>query len=56
MRTLVLALLSAALWMPNAQGAKKPSANGDYFVYIGTYTGPASKGIYAYRFIRPMAS
>jgi len=46
MRTLVLALLTSALWMP-AQGAKKPS---DYFVYIGTYTGPASKGIYAYRF------
>jgi 6-phosphogluconolactonase len=50
MRTLVLALLTAALWMPDAQAAKKPSANGDYFVYIGTYTGPASKGIYAYRF------
>ncbi len=50
MRTLVLTLLTAALWMPNAQAAKKPSANGDYFVYIGTYTGPASKGIYAYRF------
>jgi 6-phosphogluconolactonase len=47
MRTLVLALLTSALWMPNAQSAKKPS---DYFVYIGTYTGPASKGIYAYRF------
>src|ERR1700692_5043208 len=47
MRTLVLALLTSALWMPNAQGAKKRS---DYFVYIGTYTGPASKGIYAYRF------
>jgi 6-phosphogluconolactonase len=47
MRTLVLALLTSALWMPTAQGAKKPS---DYFVYIGTYTGPASKGIYAYRF------
>jgi 6-phosphogluconolactonase len=47
MRTLVLALLTSALWMPNAQAAKKAS---DYFVYIGTYTGPASKGIYAYRF------
>ena len=47
MRTLVLALLTSALWMPNAQSAKKAS---DYFVYIGTYTGPASKGIYAYRF------
>jgi 6-phosphogluconolactonase len=50
MRIFVLALLSAALWMPHAQGAKKASANGDYFVYIGTYTRAASKGIYAYRF------
>jgi 6-phosphogluconolactonase len=50
MRTLVLTLLSAALWMPGAHAAPQPSANGDYFVYIGTYTGPASKGIYAYRF------
>jgi 6-phosphogluconolactonase len=24
--------------------------NGSYLVYVGTYTGPASKGIYAYRF------
>ena len=47
MRTIVLALLTSALWTPSAEGAKKPS---DYFVYIGTYTGPDSKGIYAYRF------
>src|SRR5260370_8496254 len=50
MRTIVLALLTSALWMPGAASAKKPSANGDYFVYVGTYTGPESKGIYAYRF------
>jgi 3-carboxymuconate cyclase len=50
MRTIVLALLTAALWMPGAASAKKPSASSDYFVYVGTYTGPESKGIYAYRF------
>ena len=50
MRTIVFALLTAALWMPGAEGAKKASASSDYFVYIGTYTGPGSQGIYAYRF------
>ncbi len=32
-----------------APPASKPSA-GSYFVYVGTYTGPSSKGIYGYRF------
>jgi 6-phosphogluconolactonase len=27
-----------------------PAAAKDYFVYVGTYTGPKSKGIYAFRF------
>src|SRR5260370_10489718 len=49
MRICVAALLALTLWMPWAQAAKKASANGEYFVYIGTYTG-TSKGIYAYRF------
>jgi hypothetical protein len=56
MRTIVLALLTSALWMPCAEGAKKVSASSDYFVYIGTYTGPTSQGIYAYRFHPQMAS
>lgn len=43
----ILALL--ALLIPFAQGADKP-AKGSYLVYVGTYTGPASKGIYAFRF------
>jgi 6-phosphogluconolactonase len=30
--------------------AQKPHARGEYLVYVGTYTGPKSKGIYAYRF------
>jgi 6-phosphogluconolactonase len=50
MRTIVIALLTAALWMPSAEGAKRASTSSDYFVYIGTYTGPGSQGIYAYRF------
>lgn len=28
----------------------KSNANKDYLVYVGTYTGPQSQGIYAYRF------
>ena len=50
MRTCVAALLASALWIPCALAAKKASANGEYFVYIGTYTRESSKGIYAYRF------
>src|SRR6267378_3056482 len=50
MRTFVTALLASTLLLPCAYGAKKPSAGGDYFVYIGTYTKENSKGIYAYRF------
>jgi 6-phosphogluconolactonase len=50
MRISVAALLTSALLLPCAHGAKKPDANGDYFVYIGTYTREDSKGIYAYRF------
>ena len=30
--------------------AQKSRAQSEYLVYIGTYTGPKSKGIYAYRF------
>src|SRR5258708_18160585 len=50
MRTCVAELLASALWIPCALAAKKASANGEYFVYIGTYTRQDSKGIYAYRF------
>ncbi len=50
MRICVATLLASALWMPCAQAAKKASASGEYFVYIGTYTRESSKGIYAYRF------
>lgn len=50
MRTIVFTLLTASLWILGAEGAKKAPASSDYFVYIGTYTGPSSQGIYAYRF------
>ena len=43
----VFALL---LLMPNPSVAQKSHSRGKYLVYVGTYTGPASKGIYAYRF------
>jgi 6-phosphogluconolactonase len=50
-----LSVLFAALFasLPSTlrtQGAEKAAAKGEYLVYIGTYTGPKSKGIYAYRF------
>jgi len=35
---------------PRAQGAEKAAGKSDCLVYIGTYTGQKSKGIYAYRF------
>lgn len=34
----------------HASGAQKASASGDCLVYVGTYTGPKSQGIYGYRF------
>jgi len=34
--------------MPFALGSSK--AKDPYLIYVGTYTGPASKGIYAFRF------
>ena len=36
--------------MSNPSVAQKTHSRGKYLVYVGTYTGPASKGIYAYRF------
>src|SRR5690349_16227174 len=33
-----------------ASGTPQANARGSYLVYVGTYTGPTSKGIYAYRF------
>lgn len=52
-RLLFGAALAMALVMvpaPCASAAAKHAGRGEYFVYIGTYTGPQSKGIYSYRF------
>jgi 6-phosphogluconolactonase len=43
------ALLACLLPASAARGAEK-AKDGDYFVYIGTYTRQKGKGIYAYRF------
>ncbi len=50
-----LSVLFAALFAslpstPRTQGAEKAAAKAEYLVYIGTYTGQKSEGIYAYRF------
>lgn len=34
----------------SAQAEKHPPEKGSYLVYVGTYTGPTSKGIYTFRF------
>jgi len=56
--TLLLLLQSALVVMwcaahstSEAQGTERVSAGGDYIIYVGTYTGPKSQGIYGYRFV-----
>ena len=43
-RTVAAMLATGPLWLA------RPAAVSRYLVYVGTYTGPQSKGIYAYRF------
>src|SRR5580658_8479124 len=47
---ILLAALAWALPEGFAQPAPKAGANGDYYMYAGTYTKGKSKGIYAWRF------
>ena len=42
--------LLLVLLLPSAGQARKTSSMTSYIMYVGTYTGPDSKGIYAYRF------
>jgi 6-phosphogluconolactonase len=49
MRSVSLLLLAASV-IPLANSAPKQKKSSHYLMYIGTYTGPKSKGIYAYRF------
>lgn len=48
--SLFTAAMAVAVSAPCALKAAKHPAPGEYFVYIGTYTGPQSKGIYSSRF------
>ncbi len=41
---------AAVLLAPTLPAAQKPSSKSKFIAYVGTYTGPKSKGIYAYRF------
>ncbi len=49
-QVLITALLLVLLVMCLPAGAQKGHSNRSYLVYVGTYTGPGSKGIYVYRF------
>ena len=47
---ILVALSAPLLFTLYAGAAEKSAANSKYLVYVGTYTGKGSKGIYAYRF------
>jgi 6-phosphogluconolactonase len=51
-RVMLVLAFAAALLQPavlKSGSAQKPAGGGDYFVYVGTYTGKGSEGIYLYR-------
>lgn len=45
-----IALLFLLLLVPCTGQARKTASKSSYLMYVGTYTGPDRKGIYAYRF------
>jgi len=45
-----IAVLFLLLLVPSTSQARKGASTSSYLMYVGTYTGPQSKGIYAYRF------
>jgi len=47
---LLIALFASGMWLVDARGDERPRTMSNYLVYIGTYTGPKSQGIYVYRF------
>jgi len=47
---LLTTLFAACVRLVNARGGERASTMSDYLVYIGTYTGPKSQGIYVYKF------
>lgn len=46
---LLTTLIAACVCLVGARGNETPHTMSDYFVYIGTYTGPKSEGIYVYK-------
>jgi 6-phosphogluconolactonase len=49
--TIILVALSAPLlFTPDIGAAERAASKSKFLVYVGTYTGKGSKGIYAYRF------
>jgi len=46
---LFVTLCAASVWLVDARGTERPHNMSDYLVYIGTYTGPKSQGIYVYK-------
>ena len=46
---LITTLFAACFWLVNARGDERSHTMSDYLVYIGTYTGPKSHGIYVYK-------
>jgi 6-phosphogluconolactonase len=46
----LIAALTPLLLLPSTGSATKMEEAKSYFVYVGTYTGPNSRGIYAFRF------
>ena len=47
---LLIALFASGIWLVGARSDERPRTMSNYLVYIGTYTGPKSQGIYVYRF------
>jgi 6-phosphogluconolactonase len=47
---LFVTLLASSSWLVFARGAERSGTMDNYFVYVGPYTGPKSRGIYVYKF------
>jgi len=46
---LLIALFAQCVWLVDTRGGDRSSSMSNYLVYIGTYTGPKSQGIYVYK-------
>src|SRR5437763_13914032 len=50
MRRQIAIFIAVIVFLLAAASGAPQDAKGSYLIYVGTYTGPTSKGIYAYRF------